>query len=59
MGKTMKALRMYGPYDFRYEDVPVPEISEDEILVKIDTAGICAGDVKTLHGTYSRRINLY
>lgn len=50
MGKTMKALRMYGPYDFRYEDVPVPEISEDEILVKIDTAGICAGDVKTLHG---------
>lgn len=50
MGKTMKALRMYGPYDFRYEDVPIPEISDDEILVKIDTAGICAGDVKTLHG---------
>lgn len=47
---TMKALRMYAPYDFRYEDVPVPEISDDEILVKIDTAGICAGDVKTLHG---------
>lgn len=50
MKKMMKALRMYAPGDFRYEDVPVPEISEDEILIKVDMAGICAGDVKTLHG---------
>lgn len=51
MGKeTMKALRMYAPGDFRYEDVPVPEIDDDEILVKIEGCGICAGDVKTLHG---------
>ena len=50
MEKTMKALRMYAPGDFRYEDVPVPEIDDDEILVKIEGCGICAGDVKTLHG---------
>ena len=51
MGKeTMKALRMYAPGDFRYEDVPVPKIDDDEILVKIEGCGICAGDVKTLHG---------
>ncbi len=43
----MKALRMYAPGDFRYEDVPVPEVDEDEILVKIEGCGICAGDVKT------------
>lgn len=49
--KTMKALRMYAPYDFRLDEVPVPEIQNDEeILVKILGAGICAGDVKTLHG---------
>ena len=31
----MKALRIYGPGDLRYEEVPVPEIDEDEILVKV------------------------
>ncbi|RHR21874.1 erythritol/L-threitol dehydrogenase [Clostridium sp. AF19-22AC] len=50
MKETMKALRMHAPYDFRYEDVPVPEIDDDEILVKIEGCGICAGDVKTYHG---------
>lgn len=49
METKMKALRMHAPYDFRYEDVPVPEIDDDEILVKIEGCGICAGDVKTLH----------
>ena len=50
METKMKALRMHAPYDFRYEDVPVPEIDDDEILVKIEGCGICAGDVKTLQG---------
>ena len=51
MQKTMKALRMYAPYDFRYEDVPTPQITDDhEIIVRVERAGICAGDVKTLHG---------
>lgn len=46
----MNALRMHGPGDFRLERVPVPEIEDGEILVKILGAGICAGDIKTLHG---------
>lgn len=46
----MKALRMYAPYDFRVDEVPVPEIGEDDILVKIGGCGICAGDIKTYHG---------
>lgn len=49
MSETMKALVMYAPYDFRYEDVPIPEIGPDEILVKIEACGICAGDIKTYH----------
>lgn len=47
---TMKALLMYGPGDFRIEDVPVPAIGPGEILIRVMAAGICAGDVKTLHG---------
>ncbi len=51
MKTTMKALRMYAPYDFRLEDVPVPKLEDDqEIIIRVEAAGICAGDVKTLHG---------
>lgn len=50
MEGTMKALRMYAPYDFRLEDVPIPGIGSDELLIKVLGCGICAGDVKTLHG---------
>lgn len=50
MEKTMKALLSYAPYDNRYEDVPVPSISDGEILLKVKGCGICAGDVKSYHG---------
>ncbi len=50
MKSTMKALRMYAPGDFRLEEVPVPVVEDGEILLRIEAAGICAGDVKTLHG---------
>ncbi|MDC7287283.1 alcohol dehydrogenase catalytic domain-containing protein [Blautia schinkii] len=50
MKGSMKALRMYAPYDFRLEEVPIPEIDSDEILIKVLGCGICAGDVKTYHG---------
>lgn len=50
MEKTMKALLSYAPYDNRYEDVPVPTISDGEILLKVKGCGICAGDVKSYHG---------
>lgn len=46
----MKALRMYAPYDFRIDEIPVPEIGPEEILIKVEGCGICAGDIKTLHG---------
>lgn len=50
MPKTMNALLMYAPDDFRVEKVPSPEIEDGEILIRVLGAGICAGDVKTLHG---------
>lgn len=50
MKKTMKALRVYAPYDQRLDEVPVPDISEGEVLIRVLGCGICAGDVKTYHG---------
>lgn len=50
MKKTMKALVTYAPFDYRYEETPIPEISQGEILLKVKACGICAGDMKTYHG---------
>ena len=33
--KTMKAVVAYAPGDYRYEEVPVPEIDAKEILIKV------------------------
>ena len=40
--------------DVRMETVPVPEIGAGEVLVKIDTCGICGTDLKKIHtGSHS------
>lgn len=46
--KLMNALVTYAPGDNRLERVPVPEIGDDDILVKVEACGICAGDIKTM-----------
>ena len=44
----------YGPGDYRYEEVPVPELENDhEILVRVEGCGICAGDIKSFDGAPS------
>ena len=49
--KTMKALVAYSKTDYRYEEnYPVPECGADDILIKTEGCGICAGDLKCLHG---------
>jgi threonine dehydrogenase-like Zn-dependent dehydrogenase len=50
MKKTMKALRTYAPHDMRIEEVPMPVLSDGEILIKVRGCGICAGDIKMLNG---------
>ena len=49
--KTMKALIAYGKDDYRLElNWPVPEVGPDDILIKTEACGICAGDLKCSHG---------
>lgn len=49
--KTMKALVAYAKGDYRLEtDFPVPECGEDDIIIKTEACGICAGDLKCQHG---------
>jgi L-iditol 2-dehydrogenase len=46
---TMAAGVYRGPGDVRLESVPVPEIGEDEILVRIEACGICGTDLKKIY----------
>ncbi|CAH2049049.1 unnamed protein product, partial [Iphiclides podalirius] len=37
---------LHGPRDLRIENLPFPEINDDEVLIKISCVGICGTDVK-------------
>ena len=43
----MKAVRLYGAKDLRIEEVEKPEISENEILMRVKAAMICASDLRS------------
>ncbi|MDA3834932.1 MAG: alcohol dehydrogenase catalytic domain-containing protein [Spirochaetales bacterium] len=42
----MKAARLYGIEDIRVEDITVPQIAEDEVLLRVKAAFICGTDVR-------------
>lgn len=49
--KTMKALVAYDKGDYRFEaQYPIPECGDDDIVIKTEGCGICAGDLKCYHG---------
>lgn len=41
----MKVAIYYSPEDIRIEQVPVPEIDDDEILIQMKACGICGSDL--------------
>lgn len=44
--RMMKAARLYGVEDIRVEEVPIPRIAEDEVLIRIRAAFICGTDLR-------------
>lgn len=47
MNETMRAIVYLGPEKIEVQDVPVPSIRPDEMLVKVRSATTCGTDVKT------------
>jgi len=43
----VKAVRLYGAKDLRVEEVEKPRISENEILLRVKAAMICASDLRS------------
>ncbi len=50
----MKALNLYAVNDLRLDEIPIPECSKDEVLIKIKYCGICGSDIPRVYhkGTY-------
>ena len=51
----MKAARVHEPGNIVIEEIPIPELKEHEILMKVHRAGICGTDVGVVHGYASAR----
>jgi L-iditol 2-dehydrogenase len=52
----MKALELVDYSKFEYKDVAAPEVGEDDVLIKVQAAGICGSDIHGQDGTSGRRI---
>lgn len=52
----MKALILEEYMHLSCKEVPVPEITDEEVLVQVRSAGICGSDVHGIDGSTGRRI---
>ena len=50
LSKTMKAVVCHAPEDYRLEEMPTPQAAPGEVVVKVESCGVCASDVKCFVG---------
>ena len=53
MSGKMMAQVVKAPYQMEYCEVPVPQINDDEVLVKVKVCGICGSDWSIYTGNYA------
>lgn len=54
--RTMRAQILTEPNHFELKEVPVPEIDDDEVLIKIKYCGICGSDWGSYTGKYADEV---
>jgi NADPH:quinone reductase-like Zn-dependent oxidoreductase len=62
LAKTMKAIVAHdygGPEVLKYEDVPLPEPKENEILVRVIASGVNPADPLILNGKYAKEFGTH
>jgi 2-desacetyl-2-hydroxyethyl bacteriochlorophyllide A dehydrogenase len=52
----IKAAVWYGGKDIRIENVPLPKIKDDEVLLKVKAVSICGSDLHAYRGVSKRRV---
>jgi len=52
-GEKLKAALLYGPGDFRIEEIPKHHVEGDEVLIRVKACGVCPGDLRPYLGIKS------
>lgn len=52
----MKALLLTAPRTLEIADVPLPDVTDEDVLVRVKACGICGSDVHGYDGSSGRRI---
>lgn len=52
MEKTMLQQLMTAPGEIVFREVPVPEVEENQVLIRIHMIGICGSDIHVYHGKH-------
>ena len=47
----MKAQVLHGINDLRFEEIDIPNIKADEVLIKVKAMGICGSDIPRIYKT--------
>ena len=45
------------PGSVELREIPVPQIGEDDVLLRVEAVGICGSDLHQYHGTHGWRVN--
>lgn len=51
----MKAIYAEKPFQIGLRDIPVPKIKDDEVLIRVSYAGVCASDLHAFRGVHAFR----
>jgi len=54
--KTMRAQILQEPMKFELKEIPIPEINDDEALIKVKYCGICGSDWGSYTGKYADEV---
>ena len=54
----MKAILLKDKEEISIQEVPKPVPAEDEVLVRVEAAGLCGSDFHIYHGTYPAKYPL-
>ena len=50
--KIMKQQIMVKPGKIKFREIPIPQLKENEVLIKIMRIGICGSDIHVFHGKH-------
>lgn len=54
----MRAVVYAEPYKVSVQDLPMPKVNSDEVLIRVETAGVCGTDIHLYEGGYDPRYPL-